>query len=55
MDDTDLMPECEQELKNLLTMVKKESDWANLKLNSPGSPWGLKESDTTEWLNCTEN
>ena len=33
MDDTDLMPECEQELKNLLTMVKKESEWANLKLN----------------------
>ena len=53
--DTSLMPEREQELKNLLMRVKKESEWANLKLNSPCSPWGLKDSDTTEWLNWTEN
>ena len=33
MDDTDLMPECEQELKNLLMRVKEESEKANLKLN----------------------
>ena len=32
MDDTDLMPECEQELKNLLMRVKEESERAGLKL-----------------------
>ena len=51
MDDTTLMPESEQELKNLLMRVKKESEWVSVKLNRPCSPWGLKESDMTEWLN----
>ena len=32
-DDTTLMPESEEELKNLLMKVKEESEKAGLKLN----------------------
>ena len=32
-DDTTLMPESEEELKNLLTKVKEESEKVGLKLN----------------------
>jgi len=42
-DDTILVAENEKELTSLLMKVKEESETVY-------SPWGRKESDTTEWL-----
>ena len=38
-DDTTLMGESEEELKNLLMKVKEESEKVGLKLNIQGLPW----------------
>ena len=51
-DDTTLIAESEEEVKSLLMKLKEESG----KVGGQGglaccSPWGHKESDTTEQLN----
>ena len=47
-DDTALMAESEEELKSLLTKVKKESEKAGLKLNIQNTKI-MASSPTTSW------
>ena len=55
-DDTTLMTESEEEQYSLLVNVKEQSEKVGDGQGSLEccSPWGHKELDTTEQLNCTE-
>ena len=55
-DDSTLMAESEEEQYSLLVNVKEQSEKVGDGQGSLEcwSPWGHKELDTTEQLNCTE-
>jgi len=49
MDDTTLMAESEEELKNLLMRVKEESEKGSLKLNIKKKPKILASGAISSW------
>ena len=60
-DDTTLMAESEEELKNLLKKVKEESEKVGLKLNiqkakimasGPITSWEIDAETVADFLNC---